>query len=94
MIFVMLILVPQARGAEVSAKAVATRRSASNPSAAIRDSHAACGPSPQYVPCVGHAVAFRYRIPLASCLLPVCMRDYVFKLMLEEWDFNSSRNSL
>jgi hypothetical protein len=58
----MLILVPQARWAEDSAKAVANRRSAGNPSAAIRDNHTAYSPRPWYVPCAGHAVAFRHGI--------------------------------
>jgi hypothetical protein len=80
----MLILVPQARGVEVSTKAVATRRSAGNPSAATRYSHAACRPRPQYLPCVSHAVAFQHRIPLASSLFPVWTKDTVSKLMLEE----------
>jgi hypothetical protein len=90
----MLILVPQARWVEDSARALANQRSAGNPSAAIRDSHTAYSPRPWYVPCGGHAVAFRHGIPLASCLFPVCMKSDVFKLMLEEYDFNSSRNSL
>jgi hypothetical protein len=74
----MLILVPQARRAEHSAKAVANRRSAGNPPAAIRDRHTACSPRPQYVPYVGHAVAFGHGFPLASCLFPVCTKDAVF----------------